>query len=91
MEVEIPDDVKELLKELERRGVKPSLVAVERTPETYDTWRDGKYVGVLPSDEVYKERNLVVCGKLTCACFLDDVLRYAWQREEKKLHEPEEW
>ncbi|MEM4563409.1 MAG: hypothetical protein QXI55_05750 [Thermofilum sp.] len=89
--MDLPDDVKELLKELEKRRFKPSLVAVEKTLSTYHAWRDGKYVGVLPSDDVYKERNSVVCGKLTCVCFMDDVLRYVWQREKRRLHEPEEW
>jgi len=89
--VEIPEDVKELLEELKRRGLKPSLVAVERAPTSYDAWRDGKYIGVLPSDEVYKERDLVVCGKLTCACFVEDTIKYVWQREKRRLYEPEEW
>lgn len=89
--MELPDDVKELLKELERRGLRPSLVAIERGPRAYDAWRDGRYVGVLPPSEVYKEKNLVVCGKLTCSCFLGDLTQYVWERERRRLHEPEEW
>ncbi|MEM4863441.1 MAG: hypothetical protein QW706_09740 [Candidatus Nezhaarchaeales archaeon] len=92
--MELPEDVKELLEKLKRRGYEPSLVAVEREeePDKYDAWREGKYyLGVLKADDVYKERNLVVCDKLVCACFIGHILRYAWQRKKRELYEPEEW
>lgn len=92
--MELPDDVKELLNKLRMRGFTPVLVAIEKTPESYHVWRyEGKrYVGELSSDEVYKEKgNSVVCGKLTCVCFLGQVIRYVWSRRDRELHEPEEW
>ncbi|MEM4977345.1 MAG: hypothetical protein QXT64_08485 [Desulfurococcaceae archaeon] len=90
--MELPEDVKELLEKLRKRGYEPSLIAVERTPDKYDVWRKvDYYLGVLRADDVYKEKNLVVCGKLTCACFVGQVLKYAWDRRRREIYEPEEW
>jgi hypothetical protein len=95
---EVPEDVREFLKELERRRLEFTSVAVERTPmphDTYDVWvrrREGvyEYVGLRPADEVYKEKDHVVCGKLTCTLFQRDVIRLAFSRETRKVHEPVE-
>ena len=99
--MDVPEDVMEFLRELERRKVDFKLVAVERTPapdETFDVWvrkaKEGaaeyEYVGVRPASEVYKERDWVACGKLTCVLFRGDVMDLAFSRETRRVHEPVE-
>ena len=91
---ELPKDVKRFLNELRRRGIKPDLVAVERTPppdETYHVYRDDKYEGIRSADDVFRERNFVVCGKLTCTAFIDDVIELVLDRIKGRVMEPEEW
>lgn len=99
--LEIPEDVIPFLQELERRGIVAKLLAIERTPmpeDTYDVWIcrlrgrkcEWEYSGVWDSDPVYAEPDLVVCGKLTCTLFKEDVLDLAYDREKRKVHEPVE-
>jgi hypothetical protein len=95
--VKVPEDVLQFLRELERRGIRIEQVSVERTPmprDTYDVWevKEGeyRYRGVLSGDEAYKPRTHVVCGRLTCSLFQDRVLTLAFDRELRKVYEPEE-
>jgi len=92
--LEIPSDVKRFVDEVKRRGFRPEIVAVERTPapdETYYVYKDERYIGVRSADDVFRERNFVVCGRLTCACFQDDVIRLVLDRIKDVVMEPEEW
>jgi len=90
--VDLPEDIKKLLVELRRRGYKPDVVVIEETGDTCHVWKEGKYyIGILPKDDVYKARNLIVCGDIMCAVFVGGVLRYGWERDVEKLHESEEW
>jgi len=89
----LPEDVERFVEELLKRGLKPSIVAVERTPppdETYDVFEGKRYVGVRSADDVFREKSFVVCGKLTCAMFVDDVIKYVLDRVKDRVVEPEE-
>lgn len=89
----LPEDVERFLEELKRRGIKPDIVAIERTPppdETYDVFRDRKYIGVRPADDVFREKNFVACGKLTCAAFVDRAVELVLDRLKDRVIKPEE-
>jgi len=89
----LPEDVKRFLEELKRRGIKPEIVAIERTPppdETYHVFKDQKYEGVRSADDVFREKNFVVCGKLTCAAFVDEVIKLVLDRLKDRIATPEE-
>jgi hypothetical protein len=101
--MEIPKDVELFLKDLESRRITVRQLAIERTPlpnDTYDVWEcervrdwkcDWKYLGVRSADDAYREPDKVVCHKLTCNLFLRRSLELIYDREERKVHEPEEW
>ena len=92
--MELPSDVKRFLDEVKRRGFKPEIVAIERTPapdETYHVYKDETYIGVRSADDVFREKNFVVCGKLTCSAFYEDVIRLVLDRIKGEIMEPEEW
>jgi hypothetical protein len=92
---EIPEDVREFIRECERRGYSPRLVAVEKRGkwpnEIYDVWvREGggwKYAGEWPAEEVHRESNAIVCGRLTCILFVRG-MDLAWSRESRVATEP---
>jgi hypothetical protein len=99
--LEIPEDVRPFLQELERRGIAVTQLAVERTPmpeDTYHVWRcrrgdrgcEWEYIGVRAPDVVYAESDHVVCGRLTCTLFREDVLDLAYDRQTRRIHEPTE-
>lgn len=84
----LPEDVKKLLKEAEKKGVKVDIVAVERTPppnETYDVFIGGRYIGVKSADDVFKEDNLTVCGKHVCTVFEGDIMRLILDRYRREI------
>jgi hypothetical protein len=92
--VEIPEDVKLFLSELEKRGKMPGKLAVERPTGTYDFWKfeegEWKYEGEWLAEDVFREPDIVVCGKMTCSLFLKKVMDLVYDREERRVHEPEE-
>ena len=95
--VELPEDVKFFVEEVEKRGFKPRKVAVEDVVGLYLVWepeeREGrrvwKYVGPQTSHEVMKEPTMIACGRYTCALFVDDEIRLAYERDVRRVHERE--
>jgi hypothetical protein len=96
--VELPDDVKFFVEEVEKRGFKPKKVAIEDVVGLYLVWepeekegkRVWKYVGPQTSHEALKEPTMIACGKSTCVLFVDDEIRLAYERDVRRIHEPEE-
>jgi hypothetical protein len=91
---EIPEDVMEFVRECERRGRPPRLVAVERDRGRYDVWVrtlwGWKYAGEAGAEEAFREKDEVVCGRLTCSLFWRDAMTLAYDRQDRRVHEPRE-
>jgi len=93
IEMSLPEDVKKLLEEIKKRGLKVDIIAVEKTPppnETYDVFKDSEYVGVKSADDVFKEDNIAVCGKSVCTVFEGDLMKLILDRLKGEVIEVEE-